>query len=557
MRLHSHRDAAPLVCRVFALRTHGLNVATPRCISSTGEVTTPMSTSPRTSARLLATGLALAASLTCFASNADAQSSPSPCADEARVVSVHGAVEILGAETHPAREGERLTRGQRIRTAADATATLALANGSLVEVDPNSLLVMFASPTTLPGASPSSVTTLVRGSLHVHASSAGLRAQPIPIETQAVTVWSGRSDAMIAADLGGHITRMAVWRGRMRVRMGTREYLLTQGYGVQEEVGHRPGVLQQLPRAPVWRASPPTRLLSFGEALDISGQWAPNPRAHAAPASEWKVQVARDETFRDLVESVRVPVNTTRWTGRSYAPGTYHVRVVAIDVNRFESTSSAVARIEIAAPTVLPATEGPDERRAMVRIPRGFYCGLDGAPLTSSDEQLTLTPGRPHSLRCASDASGRNARERLIPAGLSGPLRREIEIGTPSGDSDEGPAVGSLSLRLRDATGEPVSLARIEAEASDGVVVDAVRETEQRGVYTATLRWPSHIRACRVRFTINEALRFEQDARAERVRVVTPQATAIRHDPERVHIDTIRMAPPPDPDDEAPFDREE
>lgn len=65
---------------------------------------------------------------------------------------------------------------------------------------------------------------------------------------------------MIAADLGGRITRMAVWRGRMRVRMGTRKYLLTQGYGVQEEVGHRPGVLQQLPRAPVWRASPPTRV---------------------------------------------------------------------------------------------------------------------------------------------------------------------------------------------------------------------------------------------------------------------------------------------------------
>lgn len=518
--------------------------------------------SPRNRSRLLSAGVALAASIACLApSTADAQttaSQPELGADEARLVSVHGAVEVLGADTHAAREGERLSRGLRLRTGNDATATIALSNGSLVEVDPSSLLSMFASPTPTPqGSPPSTTTTLVRGSVRVRASSSGLRTAPVPIATQAVTVWTGRSDAMIAADLGGHITRMAVWRGRMRVRMGTREYLLTQGYGVQEEVGHRPGVLQQLPRAPVWRASPPTRVLSFGEALDVSGQWAPNPRAHASPANEWKVQVARDETFRDLVENVRIPVNTTRWTGRSYAPGTYHVRVVAVDINRFESPSSAVARIEIAAPTVLPATEGPDERRAMVRIPRGFYCGLDGAPLSSADTQLALAPGRPHTLRCASDASGRNARERMIPAGLSGPLRRDIEIGAPSGDSDDGPAVGSLSLRLRDATGEPVSLARIEAEATDGVLVDAVRETEQRGVYTATLRWPARVRACRVRFTINEALRFEQDARAERVRVVTPQSAPPRHDPERVHVDTIRMAPPPDPEDEAPFEREE
>ncbi len=477
--------------------------------------------------------------------------------EQARVAWVRGAVEVVGADAHAARAGEVLSRGERIRTGAGASAAVALPNGSLVELDPGSLLVMFASPSPA-GAAPSSVTTLARGAVRIHAAPSGARATPVPVATQAVTVWAGRADAMVAADLGGHITRMAVWRGRMRVRMGSREYLLTQGYGVQEEVGHRPGVLQQLPRAPVWRATPPTRVLSFGEPIDVSGAWGPNPHARAAaPANEWKVEVARDESFRDLVERVSVPLNTPRWTGRALAPGTYHVRVVAVDVNRFESTASPVARVQIAAPTVLPATEGPDERRAMVRIPQGFYCGLDGAPLASWEAPLPLAPGRPHTLRCATDPAGRNARERLIPAGLSGPLRREVQIAPPASDTAEGPAVGSLSLRLRDAEDVPVSLARIEATASDGVTVDAVRETDQRGVYTATLHWPRGVRACRVRFTINEALHFEQDARAERVQVVTPQAAPPRHDPARVHVDTLHIAPPHDPDDDAPFDREE
>ena len=483
--------------------------------------------------------------------------------EQARLAWVRGAVEVLGAdlradETHRAAEGEMLSRGQRVRTGADGSAMIALANGSFLELDANSLLVMFApaSP-SVAGVSPSTTTTLARGSMRVRAAPLGLRAAPIAVSTLAVTVWTGRADAMVAADLGGHITRMAVWRGRMRVRVGTREYLLTQGYGVQEEVDHGPGVLQLLPRAPVWRASPPTRLLSFGEPLDVSAQWAPNPRAHTVPASEWKVQVARDESFRDLVESVRVPAATPRWTGRAYSPGTYHVRVVAIDVNRFESSSSAVARIQIAAPTVLPATEGPEEQRARVRIPQGFFCGLDGAPLTSWEQPLTLMPGRPHALRCATDPSGRNARERTIPAGLAGPLRRELQINAPASDTDDGPAVGSLSLRLHDAVGEPVSLARVEAVASNGVVVDPVRETEQRGVYTATLHWPRGVRACRVGFTVNEALHFEQEARAERVQVVAPQAPPPRYDPATVRVETMRIAPPRDPDDDAPFDREE
>jgi hypothetical protein len=387
----------------------------------------------------------------------------------------------------------------------------------------------------------------------------GLRTEPIAIATRAVTVWTGRSDAMIAADLGGHITRMAVWRGRMRVRMGSREYLLTQGYGVVEEEGHAPGTLRLLPRAPVWRAAPPVRMLSFGEPIDVSGAWAPNPRGtQTFPAVEWKVQVARDDGFRELVETQRVPVGTTRWTGRSYAPGTYHVRVIAIDVQRFESNASPVARVEVAAPVVLPATEGPEGQRATVRVPQGLYCGLDGAALTSWQQRLLLAPGRPHRLRCSVSPSGANAREHVITAGMSGPLRREITVAPAAADASNGAATGALSLRLRDAEGEPVGLARITAHASDGVQVDPVRETAERGVYTTTVRWPRNVRRCRVEFTVNEALHFEHDARAEEVRVVAPRApVAARPIATAPRVEVIPYTPPADPDDEAPINPEE
>jgi hypothetical protein len=477
---------------------------------------------------------------------------------DARVTFVRGAVEVLTPAPRPLRAGEVLRRGMRVRTGARAQATLSLPNGSTVDLEENALLTLFTSPGASAHDPNATTTTLTRGTARVRAAAAGLRATPVPLQTEAVTVWAGRADAMISAGLGGTLTRLAVWRGRMRVRVGTREYLLTQGYGVQEEVGHGPGVLRLLPRAPVWRAAPPARVLTFGEPIDVQAMWGANPRAaQANPASEWKVQVARDDSFRDVIASDVVPVSTTSYTGRRLAPGTYHMRVVAIDINRFESAASPVARVEVAAPTVIPAADAPDGRRAAVRIPEGFFCGLDGGALASHDTRLVLLPGRAHRLRCALNPRGRDAREHLIPAGLSGPLSREVRVDPPAADTADGPATGVLSLRLRDATGEPVSLARVEASASEGVTVDPVRETDQRGVYTATVRWPRGVRSTRVRFTINEALQFDQDARVERVQVVAArQAAAPRPDPARVQIEVLRVAPPRDPEDE-PLNTEE
>lgn len=122
-RLHSCERAQRRPPRVNAARTRGLNVATPVRITRTDAVTLFTSTlSPRNRSRLLSAGVALAASIACLApSTADAQTTaaqPELGAEEARLVSVHGAVEVLGADTHAAREGERLSRGLRLRAPA-------------------------------------------------------------------------------------------------------------------------------------------------------------------------------------------------------------------------------------------------------------------------------------------------------------------------------------------------------------------------------------------------------------------------------------------------------
>jgi hypothetical protein len=473
-------------------------------------------------------------------------------AQEARVVFVRGPVEVLAPSARPLAVGEVLRRGARVRTGPHARATLALANGSTVDLDEQSLLTLFTAPGAGVDDPLATTSTLSRGVARLRQPAGVARPALIPLQTEALTVWAGRADAMIAADFNGRVTRLAVWRGRMRVRVGSREYLLTQGLGVQEEAGAGPGVLRLLPRAPVWRAPPPPRVLTFGEPIDVEAMWGPNPRATAAnPASQWKVQLARDEAFRDLVASDTVPARTTSYTGRRLAPGTYHLRIVAVDIHRFESPASPVARIEVTAPTVLPAGEGPDERRAAVRVPAGFFCGLDGAALAAHAAPIALQPGRAHTLRCALHPRGQDARDHVIPAGLSGPLRREVRVVPPAADSDDGPATGALSLRLRDAAGEPVSLARIEAAATAGVTIDPVRETEQRGVYTATVRWPRGVRATRVSFTVNEALRFDEEARVERVEVVAPRpAQAARVVAAPASVEVIRLAPPRDPDDD-------
>ncbi len=470
---------------------------------------------------------------------------------EARLTEVRGEVEVTADGAHPGRPGEVLGRGARVRTGAGSTAVLSLPNGATLSLAEHSQLVLFAAPTAPPpGVPPSTMTTLVRGTLRIGSAPGNdPRTEQVPVNTLAATVFIGRADAVLAADLGGHIARIGVYRGRLRVRTPAREYLLPAGLGVLEEMGRPPPPFRLLPRPPTWRTAPPARVLSLGELVDVSGTYGPAAGGGFAPAG-WRVQVARDESFRDLVSDARVPAGTTRWTGHTLAPGAWFVRVYALDIDRFESGASPVARINIAAPGLLDGSAGTGSpgRCAAIQAPRGFYCGLDGSTLAPAESPITLAPGRSHRLRCAASPDGRGARESTITAEQSGPLLHEVRLAPPVAGATGAEATGEITVLLRDAEDRPVPFATVEATATQGVTVGSFQETAPRGGYLALMRWPPGVRATRLRVAVNSAVTFEQDAAVSAVTVASPAPSPSRRGP--VTFEVIRAPVPHEPDDD-------
>lgn len=485
---------------------------------------------------------------------------------EVRLAVVRGRVDVMPANGRafaPALADTVLPRGARVRTGDDGRAELTLSDGTSISLDPQSLLVVYgnAAPATQPA---STTTTLIRGTLRLTAPS-GRSTESAPVATQALTVFPGRADATLAAELGGHITRVAVTRGRLRVRFGTHEYLLPAGRAVREEEGAVPSLLRPLPRAPVWRRPPSTRALSFGEPVNVEGVFGPGAPVAGANVTGYRVDIARDARFRDRLGEQRLGPRETQLRFRSLNPGTWFVRLFALDPDRFESPPSAVVRIEIVAPRVdpgeLPTATRAGHRAALV-IPAGFFCSLDGSQwATAAERPRLLDPARAYALRCGTTADGHDARATTLTADQVGPLAHDTRVTAPNATTGEATAAATLSLDLRDAEGRPVSLATLDvAAAGPDVVIAALRETETRGRYTAGLRFPVTARELRLRFTINHVLPLEEVVDVPEVvlapAVAAPVARAVTAP--TVQLQVIRAAQPfhhPE-DDEVPTDEE-
>ncbi len=459
----------------------------------------------------------LAASLT-FASRAAAQPAPAALsaasqlgADEARVQWVRGPVEVSSHDApgapHPAGAGETLRRGARVHVGDGGLVELAFANGTVLTLDDRAQLLLFASPLAPPpGQAPSTATTLLRGTARVRMApvQTGEGAPLAPLSVGPATAFLGRVDGLVALDHVSRVVRLAANRGRLRVRMPDREYVLRAGNASVEEPGRPRQPYRQLPPQPVWVTAPPVRVLSSGEPVEVSATFG---LRGSTVAAGWRVELARDEAFHDLVASERLAGEATSWRARDLAPGRYLMRVTALDNDRFEGLPSTVAPVLVAAPHVVPAVlagGAQPPRVTLLEVPDGFFCGIDGARPVATNTPIPLSPGRRHAVRCASTPDGGDAREITLTAQQSGPLVHEVRMRNISLDQ------GVLAVRLFDAEGRAVPYAEVAVTNDRGVVVDVLREAAERGVYNAPARWPRGVRRARFRFTVNGAETFEE-----------------------------------------------
>jgi hypothetical protein len=446
---------------------------------------------------------ALTVTLTTYAAVAGAQANRTP---EARVLTVHGSVEVTAPEAlsaRPATAGDVLTRGTRLRVADAACARVALPNGVELTLLPGAQVMLFTSADAPPaGRPPSTVTTLEAGT--VRATPAPEGSSMIPFALGGTTVNLGRAQATLSASRGTAMARVSVHQGRLLVRTGAVSRPLRGGQGVRDTpVGPR-APIAPLPGAAAWREAPPSRVASLGGAATVRATFQV---AGAVPAG-WRVDLARDEAFRDLVTSERLTTREPRWQGRVEGGGEWYARVSAVDAAGLEGPPSRPARFVVETPGIVPgapATADAPARPTMLRVPEGVYCGVDGARLARMPEGVRLMPARAHRIRCAADAEGTNAQEFAVSAAEAGPLRHEVQLRATGG------AGHVLSVRLSDLDGHPIPYATVAVGVEDGVALGEVRESTERGVSTAPIQWSGARARLQLRFTVNGGATFTED----------------------------------------------
>lgn len=440
-----------------------------------------------------------------------AQTAPSTAergAREVTVIASHGAVEAQPPGAPAGRApavGDTLPAGSRLSAGDGATLALSLPNGATLTLLPETQLTLFGSAAPpAANAPPSTTTTLERGTVRVSAT-ADEASPTIPLAIGTSVVALGRGDAVISSAPRAVRTQVSVLRGRAQVRTGAHVRLVRAGQGVRMTNGAPASSFFSLAAAPSWREAPPRALATLGGAGPVGFSYGPSG---GVAVRGWRVELARDADFRDLVVSERVPLRQLRWEGRVAGAGDWYARVSAIDALGLDGVPSPAARITVAAPAIVPGAEATGDspaRPATLRAPAGVFCGVDGARLAPVPDALRLTPARSHTVRCARDAGGADAQEFTVTARDAGPVLHDVQLRAT------GAAGRVLSLRLSDLAGIPIPYATVRVTSDEGVLIDELREASERGVYVAAIQWRGARARIPLRFTVNDGVSFSHD----------------------------------------------
>ncbi len=388
-------------------------------------------------------------------------------APDARVTFVRNTVTVQAAQSKKAQVNDPLFRTNRVSTGSASSASVMFRDETQLRVGEESLVIILGDVQGAARKQPADA-TLVSGSLQARLAELSGKRTSLKVETQGgtlVTMSSGNAAVHVDEK---KVTRLSVYRGSSSLAAQKKTVTVPTGFGSKAESDKAPTPPRPLPLPPVW-VSPPAGIVfaDDGEA-NVVGTYAAQSAPGKPAAAMYRVQLARDEAFEDLVVDARVASSVTRIDAQKLPIGGYSVRVSAIDDDRFEGPPGAPLKVLVikalwetkagamAQLTVEPAAADP-----------AVLCGVDGGQL--SKERPTVDPTKAHVLRCALVGDTERASNKVIPAQL---VRFAVEASWAGADRSRGS--GMISLLLRDAAGHPVAADKLTVTANNGVLVDRV-----------------------------------------------------------------------------------
>ena len=263
---------------------------------------------------------------------------------DARIKSAHPDVRgrASGAGWDAVGTGASLYRNHNVQTMDEGRAHIEFLDHTHVFLAQNTLVVIYgtAGKTRVSKAPP----TVEIEAGEVQAGLSALRGEPAEVAVPDGGVVRAESRDTVVERKKARTT-VAVFDGKAAVQSGGQTVSVPKNFGTRFEGQAPPAPPRPLPPAPRWEegGSPSVVLAPAGTAV-ITTSWSPVEKAKA-----YRLEVSRDEGFHDLVVREEVPADVRSFRAEKMPPGSYRVRVRAIDVEEYLGIASDVRIVEVVA----------------------------------------------------------------------------------------------------------------------------------------------------------------------------------------------------------------
>ncbi len=393
---------------------------------------------------------------------------------DARVTFVRNRVTVQAQSTKSAEVNDPLFRTNRVSTANASSANVMFRDETQVRVGEESLVIILGDVQGAAQKQPADA-TLVSGSLQARLAELSGK-KPLTVDTSGgARVTLPKGEAHVSVD-PTKSTRLAVHKGDASLSAAQKTVAVPSGFGSKAEAGKAPTAPRPLPSPPTWAIVPKEVLFTDATGTaDVVAKVADGGGTGKPAAAHYRVQLARDSRFDDLVTDVVVPKAVSTVEARKLAPGSYFFRVSAIDDDKFESAAGPTAKL-VVTKAVLAETS-PGRAKLTLEPSQGLVCRIDGGALRDDLPEVDST--RAHELGCALTQSDPFARGGEVAGALGvstlASLQKPFVLNASFREAKANEGYGIVAIELVDGSGKPVSAEGATATASNGVVVEEVR----------------------------------------------------------------------------------
>ncbi|MCA1925861.1 MAG: FecR domain-containing protein [Thiobacillus sp.] len=301
---------------------------------------------------------------------------PAPAA----VAAVSGSVRVTlpGGAARALNPGESLYAGARLDVAANSSATLRLADGSMLRLQPGTRLTLDTVSVYAGGGMVDTRLRLQQGRVEVGANPRRAPGSRLQVITPSAVAAVRGTQFRVAA--GDAVTQQETLAGEVTLDAAGQQVAVLAGHGSVAEAGKPPSAPVALLPAPDL-----SRLPTHRETLPLAFEWPALP-----DAAGWLAQVAPDARFESVLLEWTGPDPRVRFA--DLPDGDYVLRVRAIDARGLQGRDAELGFTVDARPFA-PLLTAPGERIRQAR-PVFVWSAVVGADayrfqLASADDPAT------------------------------------------------------------------------------------------------------------------------------------------------------------------------